>query len=250
MILLLALTILLIPYIKKDNSMSDDFFYWIDGYVAFEENSQTSFALTYYYDKAKNHISNDKINRIEFIDADNISITNYTIAEMDFENDAKYSGYSITLDIKSNSIGIDQINYIKIYTDSNSYSIYPIGTWVFDIGPKEGNPDVLDTWSSPVASDNSNEFPYLYKLNSNNTKVLELWYGEKEYIKAINGIQLEGSIDISSNTAPVKYIKTKMVVENNNKLYTVYGKGCYCGAINTSDESVELSRQYSINNKY
>ncbi len=238
----------LIP-IGSDNTY-DDFFYWIDGYVAFEENSQTSFALTYYYNKNKSYTNFNKINRMEFMNADNVSIANYTIADMKFGKNAKYSAYSITINLLSNSIGTDSVHYLKIYTDTINYKIYPIGSWFFDIGPKESNPDLLDTWSSPVITDNSSEFPYSYKVISKNIKIRELWYGENQFLESADGLKYENKVNITSSTAPVKYIKSKIIVEKNNQIYTVYGKGCYSGAMSTSDESIELSKQYYFNNQY
>lgn len=251
--ILVALAIVIIfQYLIHKNSDNeyDDFFYWIDGYVAFEENSQTSFALTYYYDKNKNYINFNKVNSLEFMNADKISIANYTISDMDFGKDAKYSAYSITIYLLSNSIGTDSVHYLKIYDDDMNCKIYPIGSWFFDIGPKEDNPDLLDTWSSPIITDKSSEFPYSYKASSKDIKIRELLYGENDFLKSVEGIACKNKIDISSSAAPIKYIKSKIIVEQNNYFYTVYGKGCYCGAMNTSDESVELSKQYYLNNKF
>jgi hypothetical protein len=239
-ILLVVLIVALIN--SKKNKDSDDFFYWIDGYVAFEDKTSTSFALTYYFDKKKEYIDFNKINRIEFLDANNISITNYTIAEMEFGNNAKYSGYSITLNVYSHSIGTDSVNYIKIYTSQDNYKIYPIGTWFFDIGEKE-NTDLLDTWSSPVITGNSDELIYSYKPKFKDIKIIELTYGKNESIKSLDGIEYENHINITNSVAPVKYIKTKMIVEKDNQRHTIYGKGCYCGGMMITDESVELSRQ-------
>lgn len=50
---------------------------------------------------------------------------------------------------------------------------------------------------------------------------------------------------ILESSAPMKYIKAKIIVNYKDNQLISYAKGCYCGALNISEEDIEQSKQYS-----
>lgn len=142
-------------------------------YIAIEKNTENTIAVTMFYEGktfGKNDVSN-----IAFIGIDeNIIIEGFQIEDLD-QTDNKYSSYSITLNYKANEVGIFETSGIIINLTSNKSIEYSIGDWVIDVN--EQTTEVIDTWSSPVASSNKNEFPYDYLIIESNYKIKEIHYG-------------------------------------------------------------------------
>lgn len=210
-------------------------------YIAIEKNTENTIAVTMFYEGktfGKNDVSN-----IAFIGIDeNIIIEGFQIEDLD-QTDNKYSSYSITLNYKANEVGIFETSGIIINLTSNKSIEYSIGDWVIDVN--EQTTEVIDTWSSPVASSNKNEFPYDYLIIESNYKIKEIHYGPNQYIG--NEPESQGVINLEYYSSPIVYIKSKVILEKDGSKIINYGKGCFCGAIGLSEEVITASKERYIN---
>ncbi len=210
-------------------------------YIAIEKNTENTIAVTMFYEGktfGKNDVSN-----IAFIGIDeNIIIEGFQIEDLD-QTDNKYSSYSITLNYKANEVGIFETSGIIINLTSNKSIEYSIGDWVIDVN--EQTTEVIDTWSSPVASSNKNEFPYDYLIIEPNYKIKEIHYGPNQYIG--NEPESQGVINLEYYSSPIVYIKSKVILEKDGSKIINYGKGCFCGAIGLSEEVITASKERYIN---
>lgn len=163
---------------------------------------------------------------------------------MDFVDDDKYMGYSFELDLKFLNKGNYKTEFVKFNFYDGSEAIYPIGKYFFDIDEPEAINPVIDTWSSPVASSDGTFFVYDYKSNDLNAVIKELKYGELS-IDSAESIALKNKIKLENYNSPVKFIKTKIKVKLNDNYSIVYGKGCYCGALNIDENDIVRSLEYS-----
>lgn len=225
-----------------DNS---DFFFWMESYIAVPVDSTFQIALTYYYDDKENHLDVNNISSMEFLDiSKHVNIQEYSINQMDFGDDNKYMGYSFGLDLKFIDKGNYKTEFVKFNFYDGSEVIYPIGKYFFDIDEPETTNPVIDTWSSPAASSDDTFLAYAYKCNDLNAVIKEIKYGELS-IDSAEGIALENKIKLENYNSPVKFIKTKIKVKLNDNYTTVYGKGCYCGALNIDKNDIVRSLEYS-----
>lgn len=233
-----------VPSRSKNGS---DFFFWMDGYVAVPIDSNLKIALTYYYKKNSKPIDINNISSMEFVGLNDVNIETFTINQMEFGANAKYNGYSFELDLNFPQKGIFTTEHLILHFNNATESVFPIGNWIFDVGEQEQNDPAIDTWNSPSASSDNSKFVYEYKLNDSAAIITELSYGNQMKIYSENGIALIDSLELEGD-APVKYIKTKMIVKINDIYTIVYGKGCYCGSLDIDNIDVEASAIYSIDN--
>lgn len=231
---------------KNNESLPNDFFIWMNGYIAAPVNSIHTFSLTYYYDINSKHLIKDNISRISWFGIeDKIYITDFYIDEMDLENYWGYDAYSVALKLSFPAEGIYHCNSLRIELTDGSDFIYPLGDLNFDIDlPEPVNP-VIDTWGSPVASSNSQEFVYDYKLLNDDSKIYMIKYDFNNQIVNENGINPYNTVDINMNGSPVFYCKSKIVVEKNGNRLLSYGQGSYCGALDLSGDDVVQSRSHA-----
>lgn len=180
-----------------------------------------------------------------------VKISDFTIEDNKGFSSNEYSSYVMTLTFNAAEKGIFKTNHIVLYTNNGNHNLsYPIGQWVFDIGESELETEYVNTWESPAASSNRNEFAYDYKVNNKHIKMLKIWIGENTYVSDENGLPASGNIKIAGNqSAPVNYIKTKLELNIDGSRKIVYGKGCYCGAVGISDDLITFSKQNSDKNK-
>lgn len=219
---------------------SNEFFAWMDAFIAIEKDIENSIAVTLFFDEAP--FAKEDVTNIIFIDIyDEININSFTIEDME-QTDSEYSSYSITLYYSSDTIGVSETSGIIISLNTNETIEYPIGKWIFDVS--EQNEEIVNSWSSPVASSNVNEFPYDYTLIEEGDYIKRIYYDKDLFVTEDLISAKKGIIDISNRfNSPIVYIKSKIIVSRNNKEIIDFGKGCYCGAIGFSDEMLELSKQ-------
>lgn len=220
---------------------NNGFFAWMDAYIAIEEGSPNSIAATLFFENrpfSKNDVAN-----ISFKDINNdVIINNFRIEDIE-QPIGKYSSYGITLDFTANKVNIYETSGVIITLKSDKTIEYSIGKWVIDVD--KSNEELVDTWSSPMATSNAKIFPYDYLINSNG-KITKLYYGNEVFISNDEGIIDIGTIDISKEyQSPIVYIKTKIIVAGNQNESTNYGKGTYCGALSLSDEVINISEKHN-----
>lgn len=228
---------------KVSTQESDGFFYLCNGYVADAKNNHLSLAFTYFYENAC--IDFDDVTSISFHNSKLTQIESYQIFQM--EKKKRFKSYGIVMDINFVDRGMEQIENISIRHSSGKEDIFPIGTWVFDIDEEDCN--LLDTWSSPAVSGEANKFVYNYMKLDNDIDVKMIQYGKDSKLKVSykNEMSINGIVDLESET-PMNYIKTKIFVMNDGKYKLSYGKGCYCGGLNVSEDSI-LKSQILANQK-
>lgn len=243
---LLALSLILpIPGCSKQET-GNGFFAWMDTYMAVGVNSENVISTTLFF-KNKPFAKENVIN-ISFLDLDSsdIIISSYTVNDFKMPNN-KYKSYSITLNFTAQNKGIYKTNGLKITLDSSKSIDYIIGDWTFDVDIEEE--EVVDTWSSTMASGNNKEFPYNYTLESPDLKMVELLLGEDYSIQNFFGLETEGRLPINDYyNAPIVYIKTKIRLESADKEIINYGKGCYCGALGSSEDLIDISKEQNGSN--
>jgi hypothetical protein len=223
---------------KGNASQRQEFFAWMDSYLAVEQNVENSIAVTLFFEHAP--YSTDEIASISFVGIqDQVVINDFRVETMGLP-DPKYSAYVVTLTYTAKENGIFQTPGIRVTLKSNEEIQYPIGDWTFDIG-KSGDGKV-DTWGSPVVTSNGTQFPYIYSLKNSTGIIKKIYYGDKLFIENEHGISSEGSIDLKGYSSPIVFIKSKIVFSEDGKEFIDYGKGCYCGAVGFSEEVVEKSK--------
>ncbi|MNO68108.1 hypothetical protein D3C76_589290 [compost metagenome] len=219
-----------------------EFFAWMDAYIAVEEDTTNSIAVTMFFDKEP--YVPEEITNISFIGLqDKVIIDEFRVTQKQ-QATSNYSSYVITLDYKALEKGIFQTSGITIYMKSKEKVQYPIGTWTFDVDtPDAGN---VDSWSSPAASSNENEFAYQYSANNSSGNINKIYYGNGLYIETKKGNELRGIINLKDHySSPVVYIKSKIIYSDAENDYINYGKGTYCGALHEAEDIILKSRDHN-----
>lgn len=215
---------------KKDSS--DEFFAWMDAYIATSSQSENIITTTLFF-KEKPFKKEDVVN-ISFLDIEpkDISINSFDIQESG-KKIQKYNSYGISLTYMTNNSGTFRTSGIQINLTDKSSS-YKIGDWVFDVGSEDSG--VINTWSSPAASSNSKEFTYDYTVNVKDAKITEIYFGKDSFVKDAYDLGMNGRIPLKGYySSPIVYIKTKILTGKGKKELPSYGKGCYCGSLTSSD---------------
>lgn len=230
--------ILLICFFKQ--AEPDGFFYWCDGYVALAENENIELSFTYFYEKR--HINFEDIIDVDFLAASMVTVDSYDIFER--EEGVEFKSYGITLDLSMKGRGKEVLEYLQIEHNDGTKDIFPLGTWVFVSGPEDC--DLLDTWESPVVSSDSQKFVFVYnkKYEDIAVKYIQCAEVQNNCEMEVAGDLVSGVIELSSN-APMSFIKSMITMEVNNQTKIAYGKGCYCGAMDVTKESIIKSKKFS-----
>lgn len=219
------------------------FFAWMDAYIAAEKDAGNTIAVTMFFENKP--FDEKDVSNISFIDINkDVMIEHYTIEDSG-KKDKKYSSYSFTLDYRANEAGVYKTSGILINLASNETLEYTIGDWVFDIG--EQNSEVLDTWSSPAATSNKDEFPYDYTVTTPGYVIKEIYYGLDSSLDGEP--EDKGAIRLEPYSSPFVYIKSKVVLEKDGRSITNYGKGCYCGAMSLPEELpdfIDVSKEHNM----
>lgn len=247
-ILLIFLSFLIFFTASCSNKEADPekvYFAWMDTYYAMGIETEAVIALTCFCTAATQPLNINDIAGIEFDGIqNNIEISNYEVKYCKADSTQKYSHYNVIVNFSANSQGVYESNRIIFNMNDGKTLVYRIGDWVFDVGAKETETEDIDLWSSPVASSNGDAFAYAYDIYTPKMKIIEIQIGKDQVISNAKGLETEGEILLQS-TSPVKYIKTKIIVEKDGKKQTFYGKGCYCGGVNLNDADIEKYVEYS-----
>ncbi len=230
-------------------AVKEDFFYWMDGYVAVPTESVSSIVLKYCFPQNESQVDFQQIESVSFQGiTPNVLVQNFYASPV-MEGVSGYQYVDFTLDIFYPTEGIFKAEFLRVHYKDGSRTVYPIGEWWFDVGVEEQFPELLDTSASDTTSESSEHMPYQYKLLNDNIKIYQLAYGDRWLTLSMTGVAPVGKVDLNCSQAPVKYVKTKMQVAENNSRYSwIYGKGCYCGNLNMTEEGTALSFEY-MNNK-
>lgn len=214
------------------------FFAWMDAYIAIEKDETNSIAITLFFEDKP--FSKDDISSIALLDIENdVEVTKFNIEYSDEEK--QYSSYIITLEYLAKSIGVYNTTGVEIELLTGENITYPIGLWTFDVD--ESSFGAVDSWRSPAVSSNGNEFPYDYSMELSNYKIQKIYFGENLYEDGKN-VKNKGIITLEEYySAPIVYIKSKIIVSESDVNIIDYGKGCYCGALDFNEEDMELSRK-------
>jgi hypothetical protein len=225
---------------KHEEVDNQPFFAWMDAYLAVEANVEQSVAVTMFFEHAP--FSPDEIAGISFAGLkDQVVVDHFRVDRPKRLKGQKYSSYGITLNYLAKATGRYQTSGIVITLESNEAIPYPIGTWVFDVG--EPGAGKVNTWEAPAATANATQFPYRFSLEHSQGMVTRIYYSPDRYIENERGIPPEGTIDLTEHySSPIVYIRSKIVLSEDGKEYMDYGKGCYCGAVNVTEEAIEASR--------
>ncbi len=221
------------------------FFIQTDGYLAAEVDTTYSVAFSLYYALNDPILKAEDISLVKFVGiSPDIEVINLQTQDLTVTNGI-LGGFGLLLELRFNRIGLHETEQITLSIDGETYTL-PIGKWVFDIGESEEN-TYIDTWSSPGVSSNPNLFPYDYILLNSDSKVKQITYAKNGNITDEDGIQLSGNIDLTQTyNAPIKYIKPKMQVSTPDGDVIIYSDtGCYCEAIDYSDDIIDVSKEYT-----
>lgn len=234
--------IIMLTSCSKDNS-SNEFFAWMDAYIATTSQAEDTIAVTLFF-KEKPFSIEDVIN-ISFLDLDSkdVSISSFDIQESEIPN-KKYNSYDIILTYSAGNIGMFKTTGVQINLSNSDKSLfYKIGDWTFDINNEDT--ELINTWSSPAASSNNKELAYDYTMNAEGAKMTGIYYAPDSFVMSATGLESNGKISLEDYyNSPIVYIKTKINLELDDKRYINYGKGCYCGALDTTDaDIIEMSRE-------
>lgn len=232
-------------YNQTTYAVKEDFFYWMDGYVAVPVESVSSIMFTYCFPKEKSQIDFKEIESISFqSNTPNIMVQSFRLSPV---TDA-VGGYQccrFTLDVSFPIEGLFKSEFLAIHFKNGSNVVYPIGTWWFDVGVKEQFPDLLDTSMSDTFSECSENMTFQYKTLDRTVSIRQFFYGNGRVILSMVGMSPVGSIELDYSYAPIKYVKTKVQVETSGKYSWIYGKGCYCGNMNLTKEGISASLKYT-----
>ena len=138
---------------------------------------------------------------------------------------------------KKGVFDIDKLSVVFI----DSVESFPIGNIVYDVGEKDSGS--INTSSSPGASSNEKKFAYSY-LNDDDAVLEKIAVAVgKETVINTNDSTIEGEIDLDFSDAPVKYIISKIYSKKDGKEYVSYGRGCYCGAMDLTEDEIDMSKE-------
>lgn len=233
---------------EKLGSQPENFFVPIDSYYATGKETDHGITLTYVFKNGYAEFKENKVASIQFADIfQNVIVKDFHITKEKYAHGADYEFYAISLDFEFNKLGLYQTHEIVIRLDDSAEHIYPIGNWVFDVGEQQAEPPAINTWESPMVSSNGTRFAYAYKLEADDAKITTLWYGQDQKLHDPDGVPLSGNIPLENSEAPIRFIQTKMeVLHPDGTTETVYGKGCYCGAIDSPEDVFTASREYRL----
>jgi hypothetical protein len=220
------------------------FFVWTQGYLASPVNEENTVALTLYEENRTPAFDFSEIEtvQLEGVSAQDISLE-YVLVPIDAESGEGYQPYALRLTYIPHRTGMYAAESVTFVLKDQTQFTYPIGRLVFDIG--EADSDTINTWSSPVASSNPNEFPYQYFLYGVGAKLIEMKIGETEVFAAPEGLPVEGKITLEdSYAAPLVIIRAKLRVDQEGEIVVSYGKACYCGAMEAGDSIFERSLEH------
>ncbi len=220
---------------------NNGFFAWMDAYIAVEENTPNTIATTLFLEDIP--FSKDSVADISFLDISNdVIIDQFWIDDMK-QPGGKFFSYAITLEFTAKKINVYETSGIIVTLKSNENIEYSIGKWVIDVN--KSNEELVNTWNSPVATANAKILPYDYSLNPSG-KITKIYYGDQLFISNDDGIKDTGSIDISKDyQSPIVYIKTKIIINDNQNESINYGKGTYCGALSLPEEVIIASKEHN-----
>lgn len=238
--MLTVFLILLIGGCQKNQNSDYGFFAWMDAYIAAEVDTENILAITLFFDKEP--FEESDIVSISFLDIDKeIVINSFKVDNLgDLNRD--YSTYGITLNYSAEEMGVFETSGVKVMLHTDGIIEYPIGKWIFDIG--ESSEEVVNAWESPAASSNSENFSYSYTVKDSDTLITKVYYGNDRYINNDKGSINSGMIDLSADfSSPIVYIRSKIEVLVDNEYQINYGKGCYCGAMDFTEDEIEISKK-------
>ena len=233
-------------FIRNQSSNNPVFFMQYENYIAASKGEDLELALSFF--GGKNEVN-------QLIKATSASFDDKAIRITQFE--IKEGGpveefYSGSIYVTCNFLedGIWECSTISLTYPDNTTMNFPVGQWIFDV---EGTLSVevpIDIWGSPIASTNSNKFPYSYLVESDLLVVEAIQYGRDLLYwipkgESENNYVINGSLDLPGD-APVKYIRPKLHITYEGKPLVIYGIGCYCGAFNVSLNEIELSQKIAM----
>lgn len=227
---------------KKDEPSL--FFAWTQGYLASPVNEENTIALTLYEKKKNPSFDLSKVARIrlEGFPAQDISLE-YDLTPIDAASGKGYQPYALSLTYTPGRTGAYVVESVTFILEDTAQFTCPVGRIVFDIGEKDSN--TIDTWGSPAAFSNPNEFPYQYSLYKAESKLVSLQIGESSILTSAEGLPTKGKLSLAdSYSAPVVIIRSKLRVDQNGEIASAYGKGCYCGALNAGNSVFERSLEH------
>lgn len=240
-ILCLLCILCLLTACGSRSSEPELFFAWTQGYLASPVDEENTIALTLYEKKELPAFDFSEIQSIhlEGVPDEDVSLQ-YELAPIDADSSEAYQPYALTLTYTPRRTGIYQAESVVFTLNDQTQLTYPLGRLVFEIG--EADSQTIDTWCAPVASSNSEQFPYQYSLYHANSKLVELKIGETTVLAAAEGLPTEGKVSLAdAYSAPLVIIRSKLSIDQNGEIVISYGKGCYCGAINVGDSIFERS---------
>lgn len=219
------------------------FMAWMDAYIAVEVNTENTITTALYVQGKLPFKLNNIIN-IQFAgEQDKLEVVKFDITEGN-ASAKSYQRYDIILKCKANVEGQFEVNSIDIEFSDQPSITYPVGTWYFDVNEAAAN--VIDSWDSVAAISNNVELPYIYTLINEAAKLSRIQFGLLSSIENENGLPLEGNIDIQNEySAPIVYIKTKIISTVNQQETIDYGKGTYLLAPLTNQEFVNISQKHN-----
>lgn len=241
-IILLFTMLFVIGGCNSENS-DKPFMAWMEAYIGVEVNTEQLIATTLYSKKKLSFQAEDIIN-MQFIgDQQQLSIQNYEIKEV--ANSANsYHRYDIMIHYKALEIGQYEAYGIEITTLSMPPMSFPIGTWYFDVD--EAPALAILSWSSPGAYSNNEKLPYHYTSANEATILTSIQYSKDSTFENINGLPLEGSIDIKQEySAPFVYIRTKIHAIHQDQTQLDYSNGIYLQSHAPVKEVIEISRAHN-----
>jgi len=218
---------------------NNSFFAWMDAYIAIEKSTSNSIAATLFFKDVP--FLKDDVSNISFLDiGENVKINDFKIENMDQSTNG-FSSYAITLDFTASEVGVFKTSGLLLNLKSNKSIKYLIGGWVFDVNPP--GKEIVNSWNALVASTNPGKFPYDYSLYQNG-KITKIYYADNSFVKDDSGLEYKGEVNISNiYSAPLVYIKAKIIVSVDGEEIINYGKGTYCGAMNFAEDAISASKK-------
>ena len=220
----------------------NSFFAWMNCYIAMPEKSEWTMSLTFFSDSdtAKDFKSN--LVNVEFDGlSEQIPISKYIIS--DLSTAGQYSSYGFEITFSSTDKGVFHTNNLILTRSDNTRIACGIGDWYFDVDESPSDIELLDTYGSPGASSNREDFPYLYEKKNQGVIIYSIKYGENLSVSNESGLEIEDKLTIN-NTAPVTYIRARIEILNNGTKETCYAMGCYCGALGFNDRALAESKEH------
>ena len=212
---------------------------WCDGYVAAAQEEEIDVAFTFLSETKQ---LDKRLQNITIPENQIVELSDFKISKMDsrYKN---YAFYSIETKMQFHSQGQYSLDHITFEFKDGKYLDYQIGNWNFDIGNKDSSG--ISTWEAAGASASADVFPFHYKSKKSGLSSCTISTGIQKPLPVKCGSDqfFSGNIDIQTSEAPLKYIRSKLIYTLDGKECVGYGKGCYCGALDFSEDDIELSYQ-------